>query len=150
MTVVRYSSHMPATAEELFEFHMDVDNLAQISPPLPRYTLLSAPTPTVEGAEQRFRLSVGPRSITWRARITAVAAGAYIEDVQEAGPFRSWKHRHSFAPEGAGSRLTDTVRFRSLPGALGSFMELYSIAPGIWLMFAWRHRRTRALLARKS
>lgn len=150
MTTVRYSSHFDATPEALFAFHMDVANLARISPPLPRFELLSEPGTTSEGDEQRFRLSLGPLGTEWVARIVKVVPGAAIEDVQAEGPFRSWRHRHAVAADGSGSQLTDTVRFRLIPTAAGAFLEFYLVRPGLWCMFAWRHRCTRQLLEQRA
>jgi ligand-binding SRPBCC domain-containing protein len=146
MTTVRASSTFDVPPDVLFAFHADVTNLARISPPLPRFRLLSEAGEAEEGEVQRFQLSVGPFHREWHARITRVIPGKVIEDTQEAGPFREWRHRHVVSDDPSGSRLTDVVRFRLLPTPAGEFLEWLLVAPGVRLMFAWRHRRTRALL----
>ena len=147
MTLVTYSSVFDATVEELFDFHADVTNLARISPPFPRFELLSNATESHEGDAQVFRLSVGVLGTTWHARLTRVRRPYLIEDVQEAGPFRAWRHQHRISPEGDGrARLKDVVSFRLLPTPMGEFIEYFLVRPGILGMFALRHRRTAAIL----
>lgn len=134
--------------EALFEFHRDVENLAKISPPVPRFELLSAPKPSELGDEQTFRLSVGPLRVTWRALVTRFDEGLLLEDTQVSGPFREWRHQHRVSTESGGeSRLTDVVAFRAIPGAPGAFLEFLFIRPGIKAMFIWRHWKTRRALA---
>ena len=147
MTLVLHSSHFDVSAGELFEFHRDARNLGLISPPVPRFELLSEPDLSEEGDEQLFRLSVGPFGTNWKARITRLAPGRLIEDTQESGPFLRWRHQHRVSGEGAGSRLTDVVAFRALPTPIGEFVESLLVRPGIKLMFLWRHRKTRAAFA---
>jgi len=148
MTLLKYSSVFHVTVEELFDFHADVSNLARISPPLPRFELLSEATESVEGDAQVFRLAVGPMGATWHARLTRVRRPYLIEDTQESGPFRSWRHQHRISPEDEGrARLTDVVSFRLLPTPVGEFIEYFFVRPGILGMFALRHRRTARILA---
>ncbi|MBA4179025.1 MAG: hypothetical protein C0506_00395 [Anaerolinea sp.] len=147
MTLVVHTSRFPVPPDILYDFHRDVRNLARISPPIPRFTLLSEPKPTEPGDEQVFRLAVGPLGLTWRARVTRVEPGRLIEDTQIAGPFLAWRHQHRVAADGAGSRLTDAVAFRAIPTPPGEFIEWLLIRPGIKAMFIWRHWKTRATLA---
>lgn len=148
MTLVRYSTHFDVPPRSLFDFHLDVANLAGISPPLPHFELLSEPRTTEFGDEQVFRLSIGPFGTTWHARVSKLEQGRVLEDVQTSGPFIRWRHQHRVAEDGDGSRLTDVVAFRALPTPVGEFVEYFLIRPGIYGMFVWRHRKTRALLRR--
>ena len=147
MTLVVHSSHFDVGAEELFEFHRDARNLGRISPPVPRFELLSEPGLSEAGDEQSFRLSIGPFGTEWNARITQLLPGRLLEDTQVSGPFLRWRHQHRVSVEGHGSRLTDVVSFRALPTPAGEFLEFFLVRPGIKLMFLWRHRKTRSALA---
>ncbi len=148
MTLVVFSSRMPATAEALFEFHMDTANLERISPPFPPFRVLSPSKPAEPGDLQRFRIGAGPLARTWEARVTAVLPGRLLEDTQESGPFLRWRHQHRFRARGeAESVLTDVVAFRLLPTPAGEFLEYLFVRPAMIAMFAWRHRKTRQLLA---
>ena len=147
MTLVIHSSHFDASSDDLFEFHRDARNLTRISPPIPRFELLSEPGRSEAGNEQTFRLSIGPFGSTWNAKITRLAPGRLLEDTQTSGPFLRWRHQHRVSQDEAGSRLTDVVAFRALPTPAGEFVEYFLVRPGIKLMFVWRHWKTRAALA---
>lgn len=148
MTIVKYSSRFEVPPAVLFAFHSDVANLTRISPPIPKFELLSAPVPTKPGDEQVFRLSIGWLKTTWRAEIVRFQPDGLIEDVQKSGPFLRWRHRHSIAAEPGGSRLTDVVAFRMIPGRAGEVLEWFLIRPALVGMLIWRHRKTAAALRR--
>lgn len=154
MTTIVHESRFEVTPSALFEFHLDASNLAAISPPLPRFTMQSEPKETQPGDLQEFRLSVGPLGADWRARITklqaqpgATAGARFLEDVQESGPFREWRHQHQVFPDGEGAVLRDVVRLRLFPTPLGALLDTLLVAPGVKLMFIYRHWKTHRLLA---
>ncbi len=147
MTLVVHTSHFEVSAAELFAFHRDVRNLGRISPPVPRFELLSEAAPSEVGQLQSFRLSIGPFGAAWLALVTRVEPNRLIEDTQLSGPFLAWRHQHRMAEEGTGSRLTDAVSFRAVPTRAGEFLEFLFVRPGIKLMFIWRHRKTRIALS---
>jgi ligand-binding SRPBCC domain-containing protein len=147
MTLVVWTSHFDVAAERLFAFHQDARNLPRITPPPLSFELLIPPAASQEGDVQLFRMGLGPFKSNWRARITRVVVPRLIEDTQEAGLFRSWRHQHRVAPEPGGSRLTDVVSFRLLPTPAGEFIDYFAVRPALLAMFAYRHWRTRALLS---
>ncbi|MGE0597974.1 MAG: SRPBCC family protein [Dehalococcoidia bacterium] len=147
MTLVVYSSRIPASPEELFEFHMDANNLIAISPRIAPMRILSETKRAEVGDLQVMRVGPEPFASAWHARITRIVPGRMMEDGQERGPFRKWRHQHRVSPQGDGARLTDAVSFRMLPTPVGEFLEYWMIRPVLLGMFAYRHRKTRALLA---
>ncbi len=147
MTLVVYSSHMPVPPAELFEFHLDAQNLIAISPRIAPMRILSEMKRAEVGDLQIMRVGLPPFESEWHARITQIRPGRMMEDVQEEGPFRKWRHQHRVNAEGEGSRLTDVVSFRMLPTPVGEFLEYWFVRPAMLGMFAYRHRKTRTLLA---
>jgi len=147
MTLVVRSSEFNIPAGELFAFHMDAANLVKISPPIAPVKLLGEPGPAQPGDLQVIEMGAGPFRQEWHARILRVVPGQLIEDIQEQGPFRKWRHQHRIAElPGGRSRLTDAVAFRLLPTPAGEFIEYFAVRPFIVAMFAWRHHKTRQLL----
>ncbi len=149
MATVTSVLHLPSSAEDTFQLHADVRNMPRITPP-PGARVLHAPTPTRAGDIQVIAL--GPRwaSVRWVAHVVAFDPPRLMVDVQRRGPFRSFRHMHVVLPEEGGSVLVDMVEFRFFPGALGAVLDSLFVAPALRLMFAGRHRRTRALLASGS
>lgn len=147
MTLVVYRSHVAVSRQELFDFHAHVSNLARISPPFPRVRIEEPQEPTREGDLQRIVMEAGPLRRNWDARVSRVVPGSLIEDVQERGPFRRWRHQHRFEEAGPGRAvLTDAISFAVLPSPVGAFVEYVLVRPAVWLMLAWRHRKTRTFL----
>ncbi len=84
--------------------------------------------------------SCGSDPIEWHARHTAYERDRLFVDEQTRGPFARWVHRHEFAAEGRGTRLTDRVDYE-LPAALAPFG--WAVRLSLKRMFAERHRITR-------
>lgn len=147
MTTVRRRSSIAVSPRELFDFHRDPRNLARISPPLPRLSLISPAKETEAGDEQRLRLSVGPFSVQWLALITRFEPPTLLEDTQLRGPFRAWRHRHEVAAGPSGSVLTDRIQFRLFAGPAAPFLDWLIVAPALRFLLWWRHRETRRRLS---
>jgi ligand-binding SRPBCC domain-containing protein len=82
------------------------------------------------------RLSLGDQ-VTWRARhfgltwhltsiISACTRPSYFVDEQVTGPFRRWRHAHTFeaAHDGAATLMTDVVDFAAPVPPLGTLAEI--------------------------
>jgi ligand-binding SRPBCC domain-containing protein len=74
---------------------------------------------------------------------TAYARNRYFVDAQVSGPFAAWVHRHEFAPEGTGTRLTDRVEYQLKGGRLAELLLGWLVDRGLRRMFRYRHRVTR-------
>lgn len=115
MPTFEYSSRLPAPVERVFAFHERPDALDLLAPPGKKMCVVRRQGGLEAGAEVEFRIPAGPFSIRWLALHTEYEPNRLFTDVQRKGPFRYWRHRHRFEPEGGGARLTDSIEF-SLPG----------------------------------
>ena len=97
-----------------------------------------------------FTLWVGPLPIHWVARIEQVTPVSFV-DRQVRGPFKSWRHLHTYTAVGDGSgpprtRVTDQVEAELSPHWGWKLVGL-----GMWLnlpvLFAYRGWKTRRLLS---
>ncbi|MFG2500125.1 SRPBCC family protein [Streptomyces sp. NPDC048441] len=64
--------------------------------------------------------------VTWRltARITSWEPSRHFVDEQVAGPFKEWRHAHTFEPDGRGGTvMTDAIEFASPLGVLGRIAD---------------------------
>jgi len=96
-----------------------------------------------------FSLGLGPLAIRWRARIEDVSEAGFT-DRQLAGPFRAWRHRHTFvALDDATTEVVDEVE-----ASLRTHPVWLPVGLGMWLglpfLFAFRAGRTRRLLERAT
>jgi ligand-binding SRPBCC domain-containing protein len=145
MPIVTAATRLPVPAGRAFALHMDVRYLPRLTPP-PGLRVVRATTPTRAGDVQV--LNLGPRwaSMRWVAVIEVCEPPRLLIDSQRRGPFRRFRHAHLVVPDGDACVLVDTVDFRLFPGRVGAVLDVLLIGPALKLLFAERHRRTRALL----
>ncbi|TYB70090.1 SRPBCC family protein [Nonomuraea sp. PA05] len=123
----------------------EVITLVQAPPPVVFDTSLSVDLHTSAFAHTGERAVAGVTSgrlalgdqVTWRARhfgltwhltstISACTRPAYFVDEQVTGPFRRWRHAHTFeaADDGAATLMTDVVDFAAPLPPLGRLAEI--------------------------
>ena len=99
----------------MFPFFADAHNLERITPPLLRFEVLTPrPIPMKAGALIDYRLRVRGVPIRWRTRIAAWRPEEMFVDEQVRGPYRLWRHTHTFEDERGGTRCRDRVEYAYL------------------------------------
>jgi ligand-binding SRPBCC domain-containing protein len=117
-------------------FHEDPRALRRLTPLA--MSDLDPLAPPREGGRVRFRMWLGPVPVAWAARFEAVRDDGFA-DVQEAGPFRAWRHERRWRalPDGA-TEVAD--RIEADPGGALSRI-LWAGLPAAFAYRAWRTRR---------
>lgn len=95
MPFFRYQFTVRSPLEQVAAFHHSPAALRQLNPP-PIVVQFHRIEPLAEGSRADFTLWVGPIPVRWRALHFNVDPLMGFSDIQEAGPFRSWEHRHQF------------------------------------------------------
>ena len=91
-----------------------------------------------EGAIITYKVRVGPLPVRWRTRVVAWDPGRSFADVQDSGPYRLWRHEHSFAAEGAHTVMEDRVLYAP-PGAfLAGLANRFFVASRLRGIFKYR------------
>ncbi|MBT8093027.1 MAG: SRPBCC family protein [Gammaproteobacteria bacterium] len=111
--VLETATLLPLTVDEVFAFFSSAENLERITPPELAFQILT-PTPIVikEGTIIDYRLRLFGVPFHWRTRIVQWQPGKQFIDEQIRGPYRSWRHLHTFAECENGTRMTDRVEYR--------------------------------------
>lgn len=137
------SVELPVDADTAFAWHLAPGALRRLLPGFARVEVVDEPA-VAEGAVGVLRVQKGPVRLTWRARITEVdSAARRFVDVQDSGPFASWRHEHRVEPLGPRrARLVDTVHWRAPLGSLGAVLGDGLVARDLARLFGWRHRVT--------
>lgn len=123
--------------------------MGAITPPPVLVRLHRAPQQLGEGDEMDFTLWLGPLPIRWVARIEQTTPISFV-DRQLAGPFKQWRHLHTYiAAEHGKTLVVDQVE-----AELSDHWWWKLVGLGMWLnlplMFAYRGWKTRRLLARRQ
>ncbi len=126
-------------------FHRRAASLAEITALVPLRFLVQPPVLLARGDELYFEIGRFPFRIRWRAKIEEADENGFV-DVQLAGPFRSWRHRHSFVELGpARTAVEDAIDARLARNPCSALTGL-ALWWGLPLLFALRGRATRRKL----
>jgi len=111
--VLETTTQLPQPPDVAFEFFANAENLESITPPELAFQILT-PTPIAidEGTIIDYRLRLFGVPFRWRTRIAIWEPQVEFVDEQIRGPYRLWRHRHTFASAGEGTRMTDRVEYR--------------------------------------
>lgn len=124
MSLIELTTDIDAPIERVFDLARDLDLHAQSMAHTGERAVAGRMSGLVEVGE----------TVTWRARhfgiwwsltsrITSMQAPVRFEDVQERGPFASFRHEHRFERRGSGTRMFDRWEHRAPFGPLGRLAD---------------------------
>jgi ligand-binding SRPBCC domain-containing protein len=141
------AQRLPGTPEEVFAFFSDALNLERITPPWLGFEVLTpGPMRMREGTLLEYRLRLHGVPVRWLTRIETWDPPHRFVDAQLRGPYRLWHHTHTFAPDGDGTLMRDTVRYALPLGPLGALAHATFVRRDLARIFDFR-RDTVARLA---
>ena len=124
---------------EAFEFFADAFNLEVITPPWLQFRV-ETPGPIVmdRGTLISYRLRLRGLPLHWLTRILAWQPGHRFVDEQVRGPYRLWRHTHTFAPHPAGTTMRDRVDYALPLGPLGAAAHALLVRRDLERIFDFR------------
>jgi ligand-binding SRPBCC domain-containing protein len=146
VNIYEKTSLIECQVQELFDFHLDTNNLKVISPKNIKVTLLNEGFMPKEGAVLKLRTVKNFIPIIWEVKIDTLNAPNLLVDIALKSPFKSWKHSHVFTQIDENlCELKDVVEY-SLPfGFVGSLFNFF-IHNELKSMFEFRHTITKQVL----
>jgi ligand-binding SRPBCC domain-containing protein len=103
---------LPVTVEEAFRFFADAANLERITPAELRFRITTPlPIAMMDGARIDYQLALFRIPFRWKTEITHWEPNKSFVDEQQSGPFRLWRHTHTFESSLGGTWMTDHVRY---------------------------------------
>jgi len=133
---------LPRPIGEVFAFFGDAENLEAITPPGLRFEILTPrPIRLCAGAKLDYRIRLHGLPIRWRTEIETWEPPVRFVDRQLAGPYRLWRHEHSFEEVDGGTLATDRVLYALLPVP---GVHRFLVAPDLRRIFTYRLERIRA------
>ena len=110
---------IPYSLDEMFAFFAEPENLEALTPPWLNFEIITpAPIEMREGTLIDYRLKLHGIPINWRTEISDWEPPYRFVDCQLKGPYRLWRHEHTFTECEAGTRVTDEVHYAVWGGAL--------------------------------
>ena len=135
--------------EELFEFHTDMRNLVNITPPDTKVNLINRDFVPHEGGVLKIKTVKNFIPTTWEVKIDKMQEPNLLVDIALKSPFKYWKHSHVFTQKGNICELKDIVEYELPFGAIGNLFDFF-IQNELSKMFNYRHKVTKEILNFKS
>lgn len=139
---------IPRPRAEVFRFFEDAGNLERITPPFLRFRIVTPrPIEMREGALIDYKLSLFGLPFGWRTRIEVYEPGVRFVDMQLRGPYKLWRHTHTFEDAPGGTRMTDRVDYEIPLGHLGRAARAMFVRRTLDRIFDYRQDTIAAIFA---
>lgn len=128
--------------EDLYEFHLDLNNLKRITSSDIKVELLSENIKPKLNSKIKIKVYKFFIPISWEIKIVRLEKPNILVDLALKSPFLYWEHQHIFKKHENGVILQDIVNFKLPYGFLGRlFIPL--IVKDLEKMFNFRHNKTK-------
>jgi ligand-binding SRPBCC domain-containing protein len=148
MKKIEKSTMIDCSVEDLYQFHLDSNNITKITPKSIEVRLLNDDTTTYEGKIVKLVSKKFFISTYWEVKIEKLEENAILVDKAIKSPFKYWRHQHIFLKQDSGCELKDIIEFELPFGLIGKLVEPL-ISMDITSMFDYRHKRTKEILESK-
>jgi ligand-binding SRPBCC domain-containing protein len=136
---------LPRKPEDVFPFFADAHNLEAITPPWVKFKVLTpGPIPMRAGALIDYKLRIHGIPMKWRTEITAWEPPFRFVDEQLRGPYRLWRHTHTFEEKDGGTLCHDHVEYAVLGGAI---IDRLFVRRDVEKIFEFRQQALRRIFA---
>jgi ligand-binding SRPBCC domain-containing protein len=136
-------SRIEASASEVYAWHERPDALERLTPPGEHAKVIERIGGVERGARVTIQFGRWPFCQRWVAEHRDYEPCHYFSDVQVSGPFKYWKHTHTFEPQGHdASILEDRVEYVLPFGFLGRLIGGNFVRQKLEKLFEYRHRVT--------
>lgn len=146
MAKITKTSLIQCSVQELFDFHLDSNNITKITPKSIKVELLNEDTKTYEGKIVKIKTTKFGITTHWEVKIEKLESPNILVDVALQSPFAYWRHEHRFIQKDHHScELTDLIEYKLPFGFIGRLFEPL-FTSDIVSMFDYRHLQTKQLL----
>jgi ligand-binding SRPBCC domain-containing protein len=145
----KHSFEIPDHATEaVFELFCDPRRLNALTPPWFRLIVRGSYSPPLRiGSRIGYRLQWRGLPLAWRSVITELQPPHWLVYEQDRGPFRSFRHEHSFEPSERGVIVTDRILCKVLGG---SWVDRTLVGPDLRRILRYRERAATEILRQKA
>jgi len=127
---------LPQTPGKIFPFFADAHNLEEITPPWLNFKILTpGEIPMRVGATIEYQIRIHGLPVLWRTEITGWNPPHSFVDEQRRGPYRLWRHTHTFEEKDGGTLCRDHVLY-AVPG--GALVNRLFVRRDVEKIFAYR------------
>ncbi len=125
--------------ETVFAFFADAMNLEAITPPWLRFEIKTkSPIDMHQGTRIDYRLRLHGIPISWTSKIAVWDPPRSFVDEQVRGPYRFWRHEHTFEQNNSGTIVRDHVVYAVCGGRI---IHRLLVARDVAEIFEFRRRK---------
>lgn len=137
-TILTAEQQFCGSVESVFAFFADAGNLEAITPPWLKFRIRTPlPIDMQNGTLIDYRLRLHWIPIRWRTVISEWDPPFQFVDTQIRGPYRLWRHTHTFEESGNQTLMKDMVEY-SAPG--GRLVNRLLVEPDLKKIFRYRQQ----------
>jgi uncharacterized protein YbjT (DUF2867 family)/ligand-binding SRPBCC domain-containing protein len=135
------SQLVPHPHDEVFAFFAEPGNLARLTPPAMQFEFLTDDRRMHPGLILDYRLRpLFGVPVRWQTLIDRYDAPRSFHDLQARGPYRAWRHTHTFEAVDGGTLVRDEVEYELPFGPLGEVAHRLAVRRQLTEIFRFRAR----------
>ncbi len=131
----------PASLQDTFAVFENPYNLALITPPWLNFRILTPNLTMREGLLIDYTIRWLGFPMRWRTLISRYDPPHAFVDEQIAGPYRLWRHLHTFREVEGGTLVSDRVEYALPFGPLGELAHRLMVRRQLDAIFDYRRRK---------
>lgn len=135
---------IPVPPHKLFPFFEDPRNLGRITPQRMGFEITGLENlPMQPGTKIEYRLRPLGVPQRWTTEIVEYSPKYEFVDVQTKGPYRYWRHRHTFEDVDGGTLMRDRVEYQMPLGSIGRLAHFLFVGRLLRDIFDYRAKVVR-------
>ncbi len=133
--------------KETFAFFENPANLGKITPPWLSFNIVGKDVTMKQGAQFDYVIRWLGLPMKWRSLITRYEPPFLFVDEQLIGPYKTWRHRHSFSETSNGVIVSDHLEYTLPLGPLGAVAQMVMVKRQLEEVFRYRQQELAKIFA---
>ena len=138
---LKFEEAIPASLDEVWNFFSDAKNLLVLTPKDMNMRVITELENTKLFEGMRIAYYVSPLfkiPVFWETEIIKVEEQHQFIDIQLKGPFKSWKHTHTFKKIGDEVKMIDEIEYELPFGFIGDLFHKPIVLRNLKSLFEYR------------
>ncbi len=143
--ILSRAQKLNANLDDVWAFYSSPENLDALTPDNMGFRIITPrPLPNMyQGQEIEYKVSPLLKiPLYWKTRITKVQDKVYFIDEQLKGPYKLWRHTHTFKVDKDQVHMEDKVEYALPFGFLGDLVVRFYIKKRLAEIFDYRAMKT--------
>lgn len=144
--IYKSSIEIPYPKNEVFAFFKNAENLEKLTPKWLRFKILTPlPIDIKKGTIIDYKIKLAGFPFKWRTLITLWEPGIRFCDEQLKGPYKIWKHTHTFEGQGVSTKIYDRVEYLPMGWIFAPVINILFVSKQVERIFAFREKMIREI-----